>query len=266
MSAPFLGLHAFGYDVFLNPYGAALVAAVAAGVVWARRQAPHVGATSRDFLRLAFWVVAAGLIGARLYGLLARTPDAPRSVIGCGDLAYAGGLAGGGLALWRWCRARGLDPARVADVGARAGLLGFALGCLGCALSGCAIGRPAAPGWPLAFQFGPETAAYEWMAAAGVIPLAAEATPPLHPVALYEGAGAAALFGATGWLARRRGRGGEVAAAALAGQLLLRAALGSVRGAPVPGAGWTSAGLAAGAAAIILYSRWHSATNRRWAR
>jgi phosphatidylglycerol:prolipoprotein diacylglycerol transferase len=123
---------------------------------------------------MVFAALAGGLVGARAYWLIENTGDLDGGVLsnlfsGSGLVWYGGGLGGAaGILLWAWWR--GMLNRTMLDICAPALALGYAVGRLGCQLSGDGdYGEPWDGPWAMAY---PD----------GVVPT----DTPVHPTPLYE--------------------------------------------------------------------------------
>ena len=87
-----------------------------------------------------FAAAVGGLVGARLDWILQNTEhlddDVLGSLFGGSGLTFYGGLAGGVVGVLLWARWRGFLGAELFDLGAPAVALGYAVGRIGCQLSG----------------------------------------------------------------------------------------------------------------------------------
>jgi phosphatidylglycerol---prolipoprotein diacylglyceryl transferase len=123
---------------------------------------------------MVFAALAGGLVGARAYWLIENAGDLEGGVFsnlfsGSGLVWYGGALGGAaGILLWAWWR--GMLNLTMLDICAPALALGYAVGRLGCQLSGDGdYGEPWDGPWAMAY---PD----------GVIPT----DTPVHPTPLYE--------------------------------------------------------------------------------
>jgi phosphatidylglycerol:prolipoprotein diacylglycerol transferase len=189
-----------------HAYGACIVAGAAAGVALGVRRARGYGLQRFDVLACGLLGFAGGLVGSTLLYVLIHLRtflDEPALLAQSGHVFY-GGLAGGALAAFLYCRAYAVPLARVADAGAPALALAHAIGRIGCFLGGCCFGR--------------ETD----------FALAVEGR---HPVQLYESAGLLALVAILiGLTSRLRSRSGALFAVYLAGYGILRLTMEPLRG------------------------------------
>jgi phosphatidylglycerol:prolipoprotein diacylglycerol transferase len=229
----------FGVD----GYGLALAAGFLAALTVATRAAARDGLEPTRVRDLGFYLLAAGVVGARLLFVVTNAGfyvDACRAgpwwaclrplAVWEGGLVFYGGLLGALLVAATVPPRLGLDRRRAADAVAPALALGHAIGRVGCFLAGCCWGRPTS--LPIGVRFPPESAVFADLVTRGLLSPAAARTPPLHPVQLYEAVGELALFAALTWLARRRRYPGQVALAWVIGYGLLRATVELLRGDP----------------------------------
>ncbi|HYC93217.1 MAG TPA: prolipoprotein diacylglyceryl transferase [Thermoanaerobaculia bacterium] len=157
-------------------------------------------------------VVAAafgGIIGAKVYYAILFKDW--RLLFERAGLVWYGGLIGGFLVcswlVWR----HKADYLTVADAGAPALSLGYALGRIGCFLVGDDYGRPTDAWYGIAFPKGapPTTAQSLREFGVNVDPsLPPDVVLRVHPTQLYETAAALIMFGVLMWLNRRPHRRG----------------------------------------------------------
>lgn len=118
--------------------------------------------------------LAGGIVGARLWWALtdlsAFGSDPLGRLIGGSGLTWYGGAIGATLAVWAWSRWRQMQPWPVAAAAVPAVALGYALGRIGCQISGDGdYGIPSTVAWAMAY---PD----------GVVPTTQE----VHPTPIYE--------------------------------------------------------------------------------
>ena len=158
---------------------------------------------------LGFWLILAGVLGARLAYVLANAGEFlanPREIlrIDHGGLIYYGGFIGGCLAAILFARARREPLWALADFAITGIPLGHAFGRIGCFLNGCCYGAQTHVPWAVCFPATHDSH--------GV---------PVQPTQLYETAFNLALYGLLLLLYLRRRRAGAPHGGVLAWYLLL---------------------------------------------
>ncbi|MEI8122181.1 MAG: prolipoprotein diacylglyceryl transferase [bacterium] len=126
-------------------YGVMMALAFLAGIGhwhWLGRRTGRDVSLSGD---LAFWLMAGGILGARLAYVIANLDyyrAAPQEIIRIdqGGLIFYGGFIGGLLTFFAFARWRRIQPLDLADFTVTALPLGHALGRIGCFLNGCCGG------------------------------------------------------------------------------------------------------------------------------
>ncbi len=138
-------------------YGVFMVTAMVAGTAYLVRRGKRLGIHEDLLLNLVLLVLLAGIAGARLLFVLVNFPawflyDPVRVLkIYEGGLAWHGGLGAGLVAGWLYCRAKGLDPQRLADLAVPGLALGYLLVRCGNIFNQEVLGRFTALGferWP----------------------------------------------------------------------------------------------------------------------
>jgi phosphatidylglycerol:prolipoprotein diacylglycerol transferase len=152
---------------------------------------------------MLLWVIAGGVIGARLYhvydqwsAVYSKDPLLALQVWN-GGLGIPGAVAGGALALWIYTRVKGLPTGRWLDIFAMALPLGQAIGRLGNFANQELYGPPTTLPWGI-----PIDAAHrigEWTN----LNLFPEATTRFHPLFAYEAIASLLTLGAMLWISRR---------------------------------------------------------------
>ena len=133
-----------------------------------------------------------------------------------------GAFVGVPLAVWAFCRWKGIEFARLFDGVCVMAPAWHAFGRLGCLLAGCCHGRPSDLPWGLVFRDPSAMVPREWL---GV---------PLHPTQLLEAAYDAVAAVLLYRLFERKGRPGLVAAGYFASYGAMRFAIEFLRGDTVP--------------------------------
>jgi phosphatidylglycerol---prolipoprotein diacylglyceryl transferase len=156
----------FGLD--LQTFGLMFgLAFIAAGALVARRLR-ELGRNPDWASEMAFAALAGGLVGAKLWYAVDEN-DFGSLLSGTG-LTWYGGAIGGALAVFAWARWRGILGLQLLDVAAPALMLGYAIGRVGCQLSGDGdYGVASDLPWAMAY---PD----------GVVPTTEE----VHPTPIYE--------------------------------------------------------------------------------
>lgn len=149
------------------------LAFIAAGAVIARRLVEWDRPADWAY-EIAFAALLGGLVGARLYFVFdnwAETQDdLLGNLLGGSGLTWYGGAIGGAIAVVAWARWRGMLSLRLLDMTAPALAIGYAIGRVGCQLSGDGDYGEAWDGpWAMAY---PD----------GTVPI----DTPVHPTPIYE--------------------------------------------------------------------------------
>ena len=134
------------------------LAFVAAGAVIARRL-DELGKPRDWAYEIAFAGLVGGLVGSRLDYIVQNWDSASDDLLGSifsgSGLVWFGGAVGGALGVILWARWRGFLEARMFDMAAPALALGYAIGRVGCQLSGDGdYGRPTDLPWGMAYPEG----------------------------------------------------------------------------------------------------------------
>ena len=167
----------------IQTYGTMMVLAFLAAMWLARRRAPAHGVDPETVFDLGFWLLLAGLGGAKLLywvvtlpellAALGRVPNQPGELLrllSTGFVFY-GGLIGAVVAGVIIIRRRGLDLWQTFDLLAPSAILGLGIGRIGCLSAGCCYGKPCDLPWAITFRH-PDA-----VAPPGI---------PRHPTQIYE--------------------------------------------------------------------------------
>lgn len=188
-----LSIHWYGIII-----ASAILLAAWLGTAEARRR----GENPETGWSMLLWVIAGGVIGARIYHVIhqwdfyAANPSLIPQVWN-GGLGIPGAVAGGALALWVYTRVRGLPTGRWLDIFVMAVPLGQAVGRLGNFVNQELYGPPTTLPWGI-----PIDAAHrvpEW----ANLNLFPEATTRFHPLFAYEAILSLLTLGAILWISRR---------------------------------------------------------------
>ncbi len=180
----------------IRAYGVMIALAFVIATLLAAREARRVGLDPEIVYDFLLYTMVSGVLGARLYFILASDPmwflrhPADWLAIWKGGLSVHGGLIGGLLAgLW-FSRRRRLAFWSFADLLTPSIIIGQAVGRGACTLNGCSYGRPTNLPWAITFT-DPDAQA----------PLGV----PLHPTQFYE-MGTDFLILAMIWVIRKKKR------------------------------------------------------------
>lgn len=122
----------------------------------ASRRLDELGRPSDWAYELVFVALGGGLVGAKLYWIIDTGAEVSLSGLFTGSgLTWYGGLVGGALAVLAWVRWRGMDIPHLADIAAIGLPLGYAIGRIGCQISGDGdYGVPSGLPWAMPYPDG----------------------------------------------------------------------------------------------------------------
>ncbi|RME24537.1 MAG: prolipoprotein diacylglyceryl transferase [Deltaproteobacteria bacterium] len=194
-----------GHRFELHTYGVLVAVGFSLGIVVAARQA------RREFIRvelvldLAFWILVAALVGARLMFILVNLGNYVADPLALlkvwtGGLVFYGGFLGAVAASWWFCSKKGIGFFRIADLVIPSVALGHFFGRLGCYCAGCCHGSPTGVDWFGAVY----THARTVVERSGLLGI------PLHPAPLYDALGEILAFGVLMWLRPRKRYNGQL--------------------------------------------------------
>lgn len=151
--------------------------------------------------KILTWAAIWGLIGAKLFHNLeywdAFVSNPVESLLSFNGLTFYGGIIFGGIAVIYYTKKMGIHPLHMLDIGAPGMMLGYAVGRLGCQLSGDGDwgienlhAKPNAlrwlPDWAWAFKF-PHNVVNEGVPIAGCSGRFCHELPvPVYPTSFYE--------------------------------------------------------------------------------
>ncbi len=136
----------------IRGYGIFLLLAITCGVGLGLLRCKHIGLTTDQCISLSFWMMVAGIFGARLFYVIQKQDDffvqgmsIKELVIAMADmtkggLVVYGSLFGGVIAAFIFLKTHGLPIAKTADLLAPGMVLGLAIGRIGCLMNGCCYG------------------------------------------------------------------------------------------------------------------------------
>jgi phosphatidylglycerol:prolipoprotein diacylglycerol transferase len=202
-------------------YGLMVALGAVAGLLVLKKTAPAVGWSAKEAGDLGFWLVVAGLMGARIFYVLFHLPEFASHPIRVfqywrGGLMFQGAVFASALSAFIYFKKTGQNFWARADAVAPALALGQALGRIGCYSAGCCYGLLASPTWPIRAVFPPGGAA-----PAGL---------PLYPVQLMECLGLLLLFFTLLRYIKKGPPRGRIFGLYLLGAGLLRAVMEQFRG------------------------------------
>lgn len=157
-------------DIFLGPirihlYGLMLALAVLVSWYVASKVAPRLNLSRKLVDGALLWVVVGGFLGARLYFVASELNfflERPELILALstGGLSIYGGMIGGAVGLWLFCRVKRLSFLRVSDLAFLVLPLGQAIGRWGNYFNQEAFGRPTELPWGIYIEPAMRPAAY----------------------------------------------------------------------------------------------------------
>ena len=201
-------------------YGILVALGFLVGLWTASRRGTRDGLGTEAVMDAGPWILAGTLVGARMLYVtsywheeFAGKPILNLLKFRSGGLVFYGGLGGAALALIVYVRRKKLPLWRMADAFAPSIALGYAIGRVGCLMTGCCFGTTCSLPWAIHFPLGHTTYPH------GV-----------HPTQLYESALSLALYAGLAWLHKRKRFDGQVFAVYLFGYAILRSCVEFFRG------------------------------------
>lgn len=202
-----------------SPFGLLVVLAFVAGFFQLRANMRRLRLGDEDDAHvLVFWAMMGGVVGGKVYYAILNWDW--RLLLERYGFVWYGGFMLGTTAVLLALRRRRLSVARIADAGAPAMALGYAVGRIGCFLVGDDYGVPTSLPWGVKFPVGlPPSEAGALRSVFGVaVPAEIPAGELLavHPTQLYETALALGIWGLGLWALSRFRRPGSVGLLVLA--------------------------------------------------
>jgi len=128
-----------------------LLLGIVSGVGITLMRCGRIGVSADDIIGLGFWMMVAGIAGARLFYVIQKRDEffdgsPPLEMILSmvnmtkGGLVVYGSLIGGSLAALIFLKLNKLPILKIADLMAPGMVLGLAIGRLGCLMNGCCYG------------------------------------------------------------------------------------------------------------------------------
>ncbi len=206
-------------------YGILLAVAVGLGLWSAGRRGIRDNLKPELFYDLGLCLIIGVIVGARSLFVVsywerdfAAQPFWTVFNIRSGGLVFYGGLIGASLAVLIYSRWKKLQVWKIADALAPSIALGYAIGRIGCLMTGCCYGRECHLPWAIRFPVGHETH------------LAGRDALPVHPTQIYDSLMNLVLYIALGALYRRKKFSGQVFAVYLICYAVTRSIVESFRG------------------------------------
>jgi len=165
-------IHVLGISI--KTFGVCFALAFLASGMTLQRRLVEIGKSAEWAYEMIFSAVVGGLVGARLYYLVENYSDVKHDLVGNifsgSGLVWYGGAIGGALAVCIWAWRRGFLGLTLLDICAPGLAIGYAVGRIGCQLSGDGdYGKPWNGPWAMAYPN-------------GTVPT----TVKVHPTPVYE--------------------------------------------------------------------------------
>ncbi|MEM1008705.1 MAG: prolipoprotein diacylglyceryl transferase [Myxococcota bacterium] len=188
----------FQRPIKLHTYGVLVAVGFLLGIILSLREAKRVGEDPEKILDLAFWLLLAAMVGARLFFVAVYWPEFAADFRSSrpwyqwrlfhlweGGLIFYGGLLAALLTSAVFVRVNRLNFWRLADIVIPSVALGQFFGSLGSYAAGFGYGKISSVPWAVTFMQGPSG-----------LPRGM----PLHPTQLYGALAAMVLFFALLWI------------------------------------------------------------------
>jgi phosphatidylglycerol---prolipoprotein diacylglyceryl transferase len=180
----------------LHTYGLLIAVGFLVAMMLSKRQAEREGEDPDRVVDLAFYLLLAGLIGARVVFIFTKLDEYLRRPIEIfmfwrGGLVWYGGFIAAALYAWYYAKKNRLAFFKVTDLLVPYMALAHAFGRLGCVAAGCCFGKPTTLPWGIVFPN--NSMAQQAQQAAGLVGLTDHAL-PVHPTQLYEAGAELCLF------------------------------------------------------------------------
>lgn len=211
-------------DFYVGTYGVMIVIGMFIGLALGRHLAKKVGIAPDLIYDMAFFVLLAGFVGARILFILTNLDhffDAPLSYIFAREgFVFLGGFIGAAAVAIAFIKIKQMPMWDVGDIAAPSLALGHGIGRIGCFLAGCCYGRPVGEGlgflgvsFPHVHKESGETfLSFAWRdhLDAGLISPDAAGSLPVYPTQLFESAANFLIFGTLLFLWRKRAFSGQI--------------------------------------------------------
>jgi phosphatidylglycerol:prolipoprotein diacylglycerol transferase len=165
-------IHVVGLTI--QTFGVMFALAFLACAALIARRLRELGESPDRAYEMILAALVGGLVGARAYFIVQNYGDVKHDLVGSifsgSGLVWYGGALGGAIAVLAWARWRGMLGLALLDLAAPALALGYAIGRIGCQVSGDGdYGKPWNGPWAMSYPH-------------GTVPT----TTPVHPTPIYE--------------------------------------------------------------------------------
>jgi phosphatidylglycerol---prolipoprotein diacylglyceryl transferase len=196
----------------LHTYGLLIAIGFLLAMELSRREAVREDEDPEQVVDLAFYLLLAGLVGARIVFILTKFNEYLHDPIEIfkfwrGGLVWYGGFMGAAFYLIYYARKHRIDFFKYTDILIPYMALAHAFGRLGCVAAGCCYGRVTHVAWGVVFPPG-SMAALEHQAD-GLIGMG-EASLAVHPTQLYEAGAELLMFWLLLWVRSKKRFHGQV--------------------------------------------------------
>lgn len=151
--------HVFGIPVY--GFGIMVALAFLVGCFWMLHRAEKIGENPDLYMEGFFWIIIAGLVGARVCYLFffpnLFLKDPIGSILNQGGLVWYGGMIAVTVVAWYFCKIKNISLMRFGDVLAPPAAIGLGIGRIGCLLAGCCFGAPCALPWAIQYPHNHES-------------------------------------------------------------------------------------------------------------
>ena len=197
MHPKFFELDIFGDKPWvLHSYGLLIAAGFLSAMMLAKRQGEREGEDPDRIVDLAFYLLLAGLVGARLVFILTKLEDYLQNPLEIfmfwrGGLVFYGGFIGAAIYMTYYCKRYRMNFFKFADIFVPYLAMAHAFGRLGCLAAGCCFGKVTDMAWGIVFPL--ESAVHHAHRSAGLVAIN-ELPHAIHPTQLYEAGAEIGMF------------------------------------------------------------------------
>ena len=216
----------------LHTYGLLIATGFLLAMVLAKRQAEREGEDPERIVDLAFYLLLAGLVGARIVFILTKLDEYihnPLEIVMFwrGGLVWYGGFIAAALYVWYYAKQNRLPYFKYVDIMIPYMALAHAFGRLGCLAAGCCFGKPTDLPWGIVFPNG--SMAHQAQQSSGLVGIADHAL-AIHPTQLYEAGAEMSMFWLLLLVRRNKRFNGQLFLMWLAAYPILRSTIEMFRG------------------------------------